>query len=191
MCHDNAAPAVDIDPASIVLTQTPRTITCTFTNTLNTGAILIHKDRKHAADGPGDHPHAGVEFSINGTSVGTTDANGNICVDDLTFGDYTVTESVPTGYVSADSEQTATVDNLAFCDDDPFVGEALQFANTPLTNITVSVNSQIDGGTASTIDCVVASTSVPAGPPPANGDGSLTVNDLVPGTYTCTVVIDP
>ena len=28
-------------------------VTCTFTNTLNTGAILIHKDRKHAADGPG------------------------------------------------------------------------------------------------------------------------------------------
>jgi hypothetical protein len=50
----------------------------------------------------------------------------------------------------------------------------------------VSVNSQVDGGTASTIDCdgVTGSTD-------ANGDGSLTRNNLPPGTYTCTIVVDP
>jgi len=42
------------------------------------------------------------------------------------------------------------------------------------------------GGTASTIDCdgEVSFTD-------PNGDGGQTHNDLEPGTYTCTVVVDP
>jgi hypothetical protein len=66
------------------------------------------------------------------------------------------------------------------------------FTNMPLTNITVSVDSQIPGGTASTIDCDAA-----ADPPfdattdPATGDGSFTLSNKVPGTYVCTVVVDP
>jgi hypothetical protein len=35
------------------------TVTCIYTNQLQTGAIKVTKTRKHAADGPGDHPHAG------------------------------------------------------------------------------------------------------------------------------------
>jgi hypothetical protein len=160
------------------------TIDCTFTNTLQTGAIEITKTRKHAADGPGDHPHAGVDFTVNGVTK-ATDANGVACFDGLTFGDYIVHETVPAGY-SGEADKTVTVDNTATCADDPFVGETVSFHNTPLTNLTVSVDSQVDGGTASTIDCVLDSAST--GP---TGDGSLTLSDLVPGTYVCTVVIDP
>ena len=160
------------------------TIDCTFINTLQTGAIKVTKTRKHAADGPGDHPHAGVDFTVNGVTK-ATDANGVACFDGLTFGDYTVHETVPAGY-SGEADKTVTVDNTATCADDPFGGESVSFHNTPLTNLTVSVDSQVDGGTASTIDCVLSSAST--GP---NGDGSLTLTDLAPGTYTCTVVIDP
>jgi Prealbumin-like fold domain len=160
------------------------TIDCTFTNTLQTGAIEITKTRKHAADGPGDHPHAGVDFTVNGVTK-ATDANGVACFDGLTFDDYIVHETVPAGY-SGEADKTVTVDNTATCADDPFVGETVNFHNTPLTNLTVSVDSQVDGGTASTIDCVLDSAST--GP---NGDGSLTLSDLMPGTYVCTVVIDP
>jgi hypothetical protein len=85
----------DGSPINAIVLSANEHVTCTFTNTLQTGAILIHKDRKHAADGPGNHPHAGVTFSVNGTSVGQTDANGNICVGNLTFGSYTVDETVP------------------------------------------------------------------------------------------------
>ena len=63
------------------------------------------------------------------------------------------------------------------------------FVNTPLTNLSVVVDSQIDGGTASTMVC-----NPPGGSPTAtgpNGDGTLALTNLVPGTYTCTVVIDP
>jgi hypothetical protein len=82
------------------------TVDCTFTNTLQTGAIKITKDRKHAAAGPGDHPHADVDFTVEGgllpgggTTV-TTDENGEARIDGLVFGTYTVSESVPAGYVS-------------------------------------------------------------------------------------------
>ena len=64
----------------------------------------------------------------------------------------------------------------------------VSFVNIPLTNLTVSVDSQIDGGTASTIDCGDATDPVETGP---NGDGSKSKVDLEPGTYTCVVVIDP
>ena len=65
------------------------------------------------------------------------------------------------------------------------------FVNTPLTNFTVSVDSQIPGGTASTIDCDAA-----ADPPfdkttDATGDATFTKLNLEPGTYTCVIVIDP
>jgi Prealbumin-like fold domain len=107
----------------------------TFTNTLQTGAIKITKERKYAADGPGNHPHAGVTFSVDGTTV-VTDANGEACVDGLAFGDYTVTETVPAGYVSDDAIKEVTVDNTADCGDDPYGGESVSFLNTPLTNVT-------------------------------------------------------
>jgi Prealbumin-like fold domain len=168
---------------------------CTYTNRLNLGAIEITKTRKHAAAGSEDQPHAGVTFGVTGgglpagTTV-TTDANGVACLDGLAFAGYTVTENVPAGYVSDDAEQTVTVDNTASCGDDPYGGESLAFHNTPLTNVTVSVDSQIDGGTASTIVCDGATAST--GP---NGDGSLTVSDLLPTdptvTLTCEITVDP
>jgi hypothetical protein len=42
-------------------------------------------------------------------------------------------------------------------------------------------------GTASTIECVPGG-STATGP---GGDGSLDLTDLEPGTYVCTVVVDP
>ncbi len=177
------------DPAAIDLGAAEH-VTCTFTNTLNTGAISIHKDRKHAADGPGDHPHAGVEFTLNGESIGLTDANGNICVDDLTFGDYTVNELTPAGYVSADDSQDVTVDNLAFCDDDPYVGEALSFDNTPLTDVLITTTGQVAGGTASSISCVDGATTI-GDPSVFTENASLAINNNVPKTLVCTIVIDP
>jgi len=160
------------------------TVSLTFVDPRHRGAILVTKLRKHAADGSGDHPHAGVDFTVNGVTK-TTDANGQACFDGLLFGSYSVHETTPSGY-HGEADKTVTVDNKASCADNPYVGETVSFHNTPLTNITVSVDSQIDGGTSSTIDCVVASGSTGA-----NGDGSVTASDLEPGTYVCTIVVDP
>lgn len=175
---------VSVDPGDAMV--------CTITNERKTGAILVTKTRKHAAAGPGDHPHAGVTFSVNGAS-GTTDASGEVCFDGLPFGSYNVVETVPAGYVAdGATSQSVTVDNEASCGDDPFGGETVSFSNTPLTNITVSVNSQVEGGTASTISCVDSgNNTVASGSTGANGDGSATANNLLPDTYICTIVVDP
>lgn len=187
-----ATATFDIDGANDV-------VDCTYTNRRQLGAIAITKTRKHAADGSGDHPQAGVDFTVTGGSltaagtVVTTDANGVACVDGLVIssiaGDYTVAESVPSGYV-ADGDVTKTVTvTEGTCASNPV---AVSFANTPLTDLDVVVNSQVDGGTASTVSCLDADDVVIAsGSTDANGDATVGVDDLLPGTYVCTVVIDP
>jgi hypothetical protein len=186
-CTDGSSPgAIGLDAGE--------TVTCTFHDAREKGAIEITKTRKHAADGSGDHPHAGVTFTITGGELpagGTTvitNADGQACADGLVLssfvGNYTVTETVPAGYKAAKLSDTVAVTTESTCGDGNEA--AVSFHNTPLTDLTVSVNSQVDGGTASTFDCdgVTGSTG-------ANGDGSLTRQDLEPGAYTCTVVIDP
>jgi hypothetical protein len=171
-------------------------IDCTFTNKLQLGALEVIKTRKHAAAGPGDHPHAGVLFTLRDAAnqvvdSGVTDANGRVCFEDLAFGNYTVTETVPAGYVpDGDTTKPATVSGSAACADDPFGGASVSFANTPLTDIYASASSQIAGGTHTQITCVdeanvqIAST--------ANvGNPVVDVKNLPPGTYTCTFVVDP
>jgi hypothetical protein len=182
------------DPASIGL-DAGETVTCTFHDAREKGAILITKTRKHAADGSGDHPHAGVTFTITGGELppagvtAVTDADGLACVDGLVLsslvGDYTVTESVPAGYSASPTSDVVSVTTESTCGDGNEAA-AGPFHNTPLTNITVSVNSQVDGGTASTIDCGAGVVSTGT-----NGDGSTSRNNLPPGTYTCTIVVDP
>jgi hypothetical protein len=124
-----------------------------------------------------------------------TNALGEACVDGLLLssfrGPYTVTETVPPGYVADGAEsKTVSVTTESTCGDD---NEAkVSFSNTPLTNVTVSVDSQVNGGTASTMNCKdAANANVANGSTGANGDGSATATDLEPGTYTCEVVIDP
>jgi hypothetical protein len=186
------------DPASIGLSG-GETVTCTFHDARETGAILIKKTRKHAADGPGDHPHAGVTFTVTGGGLpaagltAVTNAQGEACVDGLLLssfaGDYTVTETVPSGYhADGPTAKTVTVTDEATC----YAGSKAEvaFSNTPLTDVTVSVNSQVNGGTASTISCEPPTPPQTAATDP-DGDGSLTLGDLEPGTYTCTVVVDP
>jgi hypothetical protein len=191
------------DPASIGLSG-GETVTCTFHDARERGAIKITKTRKHAADGSGDHPHAGVTFTVTGGELPAagvtvvTDANGVACVDDLLLssfdGDYTVTETVPPGYVSDDDQKTVEVTTEDGCGDAG--GEAeVSFHNTPLTDVTVSVDSQVPGGTASTISCVDSAAEETNGATGPNGDGSVTVEDLLPThpdtTLVCTIVVDP
>lgn len=172
-----------------------------FVNSRSTGAIRITKTRKHAAAAiPGADPHAGVKFTITGGSLAagvevTTDANGTACRDGLvlsTFagiGDYTVTETVPTGYVADGAlAKSVTVSLASTCGDG---NEApVAFANTPKTNISVSATSQVTGGTRTSISCVLQGGGS-IGSVAATGNPSLTVNDLLPGVYVCTIDIDP
>jgi hypothetical protein len=191
-CSADGSGSFTTSGRTATITVTPdSTVTCTYTNKIQLGAIKVTKTYKHAASGPGDHPQAGVSFTVAGVTR-QTDANGEACFDALTFGTYTVHETVPAGYHVDGNDKPVTVDNTASCADSPFGGETVSFHNTPLTDITTSVNSQIDGGTSSTITCVGSGGgTVASGSTGADGDGSATAPDLEPGTYTCTIVIDP
>ena len=101
---------------------------------------------------------------------------------------------MPTGYVADGAlAKPVTVDDNATCEDDPFGGETVSSASTPLTDLSVLVDSQVAGGTHSSIVCVdaTATTIGSAGTAMDTDDVSVDVDDLLPGTYTCTVVIDP
>ena len=193
-----SATCSDTSPATAISLQAGETITCTFTNARERGAIIIDKERKHAASGPGDHPHNGVSFTVTGGSTpaggvgAVTAGEGRACVDNLLVsslaGNYTVTETVPAGYrVVSTNPQTGIVVTEGTCETTTTI---VEFDNMPLTDITVSVNSQVDGGTSSTIECAFVAAN-PDATTGANGDGSLTKTNLDPGTYTCTIVIDP
>jgi uncharacterized surface anchored protein len=165
-------------------------VTVTFVDPRLRGAILITKTAKHAAAPGGTQPQADVEFSVEGQAANvTTNDQGQACVGGLLFGDYDVTELVPAGYHAAGpTTKTVTVDQAGTCASG---AETVSFVNTPLTDLDVTVDSQITGGTDTIITCT------PPGAPDgvhntdATGDGTLSLNNLEPGTYDCKVVIDP
>jgi Prealbumin-like fold domain len=198
---DNSSGTLSGSKISGISVGVDETVTCTFTNTLQLGAIKITK-----TSSKGTHPGlAGATFSITGpgnysNSVTTAGSAGTICVDHLSFGDYTVTETAaPSGYKIDDTAgHTVTVNQSSTCGD----GNEAAFAatDTPLSKITVSFESLAAGNpTSATIQCSTADGSSDAniGPPPVAlpegtprvlGDGSAS---LIPGTYDCEVVIDP
>jgi hypothetical protein len=183
--------------ANITIAAGLDTVTCTYVNNQQLGAIKITKTSIKGT------ALAGATFSIKsgGTAISgspfTTDANGEICVDNLNFGDYSVQETAaPAGYNIDDSTaHTVTVDNNAKCSDDPYGGETFSATDTPLTDITATATSEAPGGTQSSISCVDSSNAdVGNSPQPATGFDdpvSVAANGLEPGTYTCTITIDP
>lgn len=186
------------DTADAVTVGVGDDVTCTAINVIERGAISIHKTAKNAAAG-GEMELAGVEFTVSNTTNGTnvkivTDEFGDACVDGLPVsvldGDYDLVETVPDGYAGG-ADQTYTVIE-GTCGTDPVAAE---FVNTPLSNVTFSVDSQVDGGTFSVLSCEDGDGNVTSLTTDGDGDGSITIYDLEPTdpaiTLTCTIVIDP
>jgi Prealbumin-like fold domain len=177
------------NPAQANITVTPGAkVTCTYTNKQQLGAIKITKTSTKS-------PHPGLDgatFSIssNGSPIVgspfTTANGGTICVDHLPFGTYAVQETAaPNGYKIDDTTaHNVSVSQNSTCGD----GQEATFSatDTPLSQITVSFHSKVAGATSATIQCTgdASAQDLPDGTP-------RTLDDLVPGTYTCTVVIDP
>ncbi len=167
----------------------------TFVNLPQKGAIVITKTQK-SVNGP--IAHAGVSFTVNGVTK-TTDANGKACFDNLPFTSYTVRETVPVKYLGegdvaagGNVDKSVSVTKKADCTTTG-IGDAatVSFVNTPLSDITVSFSSQITNGTAAKIACTGLTATPPDGTPNAFNDTSETFVNLKPGTYNCTVEIDP
>jgi uncharacterized surface anchored protein len=123
--------------------------------------------------------------------------------------DYTVQETkAPTGYAIDDgAAKDVNVNANAKCTDATFGGATISFTDSPLTNVSASATSQKAGATESAIQCKdsngnpIGDSPDPndaADPPSAQGGtvdpATVTANGangLKPGTYTCTIFIDP
>ncbi|MEV0170241.1 prealbumin-like fold domain-containing protein [Streptomyces sp. NPDC050803] len=182
--HETLVPAGhDPAPDQHVTVVANETQTLNFSDPRQMGAIRVTKTRKHAASGPGDHAHEGITFTLNNGATATTDANGQACFNNLPFGTYTVTEGDHAGYAD-NAPKEVVVDTKANCNDNPYNGETVSFRNTPLTDVVITANPQVTGATQSTFSCNgrTATNVTPT---------SATFPNLPPGTYNCTVVIDP
>jgi hypothetical protein len=186
---------------------------CTYVNEQQLGAIKITKTGKDknctgvgtptisngVCAGSSTAALSGGVFTIkdsNGNQVtgspATTGADGTVCVGKLPFGTYSVQETgAPSGYEIDDTTvHTVTVSTNSTCGD----GHEATFSasDTPLTNLMVNSHSQTAGATNSTITCVNSSNAGIGNSPQGPSDpANLTANGLKPGTYTCTVLIDP
>jgi hypothetical protein len=170
------------------------TVTLTFVNPRKQGAIKIVKTAKHA-DSPTTSPNLQATFVIKQgattiATVQTDSSTGIACVPGLFFGSYTVDETAgQPGYKLDPDVESVTISTEGTCPSLP--SNTVNFENVPLTNITVSVSSQVTGGTASKITCTGLTPTPADATPNAFDDTSETVLDLVPGTYACTIVVDP
>ena len=170
--------------------------------TVNCGAVRILK--QSTKTGNPLVSNAGTEFSVTGPSSftvidnGTLDEDdtiGEVCVSGLVAGDYTVTEvTPPDGYgdgTATDDTATAVIGTNC-SDNQPPDADSAVFTNPPLSDIQVNFRDGGSGETSATIEC-----EPPAGadtqddPATAGWDTSVTHEGLTPGTYVCTVVIDP
>ena len=177
---------------AVTVTASTTPVSLTFENPRLRGSIKVVKTAKHFDRSGNTSANLVATFTVTkGTAtLGTitTNASGIGCLDGLLFDTYTVTETtVPTGY-KAPAAQTAVVSSSAAC---PAASVTKTFDNAPLTDITVSVNSQVAGGTASSIICTGLTPTPADATSGAFDDTSETYKDLVEGTYTCTIVVDP
>jgi hypothetical protein len=183
-------------------------VDCTYTNTLQQGALAIEKDSTKG----GAVSQPGAVFSFDGQSVKDNDTSGanglvpdedpavgRVCVSGLSPADYTVNETTPPpGYGPApadQADQVVTVDSNTDCDANYPTAEVANFTNAPLADIQVNFRDGGSGETSATsITC--PDTGTTADTTPADGwDDSVTHEGIAidpsPKTITCTIVIDP
>lgn len=166
----------------------------------NCGALKISKDSIK--------PNTPLQasFSITGpnnysNTVQTSATDGTVCIAGLVPGSgYSITETAaPAGYKIDNPNAVAyTVVGNTDCSSAGLVTAA--FTDTPLTDITVEAKTQATGGTQSSISCVKQGTTTHIGnsPEPDSGftpnpkvEATGTTSGVAPGTYVCTVVVDP
>jgi hypothetical protein len=210
--------AADAEKQCTIKLDANETVTVRFTNE-GKGALLIKKNSSKGT-GTSPVTVAGALFTVDGPDADTTadftvrDNNvgspagsvsdgdstiGEICVSGLALGAYTVTETTPpAGYEGAASPTnvSATVSVGTDCgSNQPSSGIAV-FVNDPLAEIQVNFKDLGSGETnvaGTTITCVEgAATLTPSSTtPPTGWHKSATHTNLDPGTYVCTVIIDP
>ncbi|HEX6233599.1 MAG TPA: prealbumin-like fold domain-containing protein [Jiangellaceae bacterium] len=161
------------------------------------GAIQVNKFTK--VPGNGDQPLSGAGFTLfdNGNAIDppgevTTGADGIACFDGLPVDtEFRLSETtVPAGYTGAADQQVTSSAENADC-----AGEGMptmvDVENIPLTDFTGTLTAQVPGATNSTIECVDDQGTPIGDSGPFADPATVNITDLEPGTYECTLVIDP
>jgi hypothetical protein len=168
----------------------------TFPRTTLTGLKFKDADADGVRDA-GEPGIGGFTFQLKqGATVvatATSAANGTFSFPNVAPGDYTVSESgKPPGWLQTAPAGNSHPVTVTLGDT---TGDAGTFGNTPLSKIDVTFTPLTSpASTTSSITCTGPAQPPGAGPlpPGADTDGSYTGNNLVIGTYTCTVTItDP
>jgi Prealbumin-like fold domain len=153
------------------------------------GAVAINK-----MDGKGG-ALAGAVFGLYSDAQATnllqtftaTNTQGKACLEGLQQGTFYVREiSAPSGYALDPDTEAATINQIGNCTSGATV---VSFSDVPLSKITVSFESLAAGNpTSATIQCTGdgSAQALPEGTPRVLGNGTST---LLPGTYSCTVVV--
>ena len=161
--------------------QQPQTVTVTanataevrFANTLRRGGLKI---RKTSEDGV----VAGITFRVTGNGydqTATTDANGELLLQNLLPGTYTVTEQDAPDRYAPQQPQTVTVTANATAE--------VRFANT-LRRGGLKIRKTSEDGVVAGITFRVTGTNGYDQTATTNDAGELLLEKLLPGTYTVT-----
>ena len=161
-------------PKTVVI-EADKTATVSFKNTLRKGSLKIIKKSE-------DGIVAGIEFTVKGSSFNQTvktNANGEMLLENLVPGVYTVTESVDDRYepqapkrvkVVADKTATVTFKNS-------IRKSSLKIFKISEDDIVADIEFTVTGANfKQTVR--------------TNEDGEIALENLVPGTYTITESVD-
>lgn len=166
--------------------------------TVNCGALQITKTAKHADTSGDTSANLEATFTVvdalgNSHSLTTDATTGVDCVEGIAVGlTQSITESgVPAGY-SAPTIANVTVAS-GTCADAGVTNVNVE--NTPLTDISWSVDSLHEGGTSTTVTCYDGAGTALDGYPVTVSDGTGSLPNLVPTdpttTVSCDFVVDP
>ena len=217
----SASPGGNSTPTANITLAYGGSVTCTYTNQQQTGALLIKKNSTKTGllvkNAGATFCYSGtsgctsstsgatqVTDSTSGTGTDSDTAAGEVCLTGLTPGGYYVNETgAPTGYAasSSNTEQHVTVTSGTNCSTNKpttlSTGLAT-FSDPPLSDIQVNFKDDGSGetnGTGTSISCDNGTNGTTSTTAATGWDKSVTVTNIKTGSTDtvihCTITIDP
>ena len=174
-------------PVSFSITTNSQVVTENISNQLIEGSLLITKVDANTQD-----PLQGVNFEILNSSgkvveTGTTNAQGELTINNLKAGTYTYLEtSVPNGYVLDSTPVAFSITSNGQIVSEKVLNQVIQ-GSLQITKVDETTNAPLEG---STFEILNSSGSI-VQTETTNAKGQITVNNLPYGNYTYAETVAP